>query len=452
MAFDFDTTLTLRNYETAVEEPVYGTLLWRSILISATCSIATVLLSYPMAYYVAFHVKRYKMFWIILMTLPFWTSYLLRVFAWKVILGFNGVINSGLKSVGFIEQPMEFLLYSPTAVVITLAHAWAAFAVLPLYVSLEKIDRSLLEAATDLGAGPVERFLRVTLPLSLPGVIAAVLIIFIPTVGDYITPALLGGPDGIMLANLIQAQFGKVNDWPMGAALAVSMMITVAVFSIAVHHYDTANQGADRVKDVSYIDRPNRPLAVYAILYLAFLYVPVMFLPLFSFNDSIYIAFPLKDFTTKWYGELFQNEPMFAALMNSLKVGGVAAVALDPARYVRGQGRDALSPSRARAGGQFYYAPASYTGNHFRCRTVDPDEPARRSALALHGDTGARHRLRSVCHGDPHSQVRGVRQVDRGGFGRPRREYVRDVLARHAANRVPGRRRQSAALLHDLVR
>ena len=113
-----------------------------------------------------------------------------------------------------------------------MAHAWAAFAILPIYVSLEKIDRSLLEAATDLGDGPVARFLRVTLPLSLPGIIAATLLIFIPTVGDYVTPALVGGPDGIMLANMIQAMFGKVNNWPMGAALAVSMMVIVATISV----------------------------------------------------------------------------------------------------------------------------------------------------------------------------------------------------------------------------
>jgi spermidine/putrescine transport system permease protein len=166
------------------------------------------------------------------MTLPFWTSYLLRVFAWKIILGFNGVINSGLKSLGLIDQPLEFLLYSPTAVVITLAHAWAAFAILPIYVSLEKIDRSLLEAAADLGDRPIERFLRVTLPLSLPGVVAAMLIIFIPTVGDYVTPALVGGPDGIMLSNIIYAQFSKVNNWPMGAALAISMLIAVALIAL----------------------------------------------------------------------------------------------------------------------------------------------------------------------------------------------------------------------------
>ena len=230
--FDFDMTLTLANYSTAFEQPIYEALMLRSLAISGTCTIATVLLSYPMAYYVAFHVHQHKMSWIILITLPFWTSYLLRVFAWKIILGYNGVINSGLKGLGLIDQPLEFLLYSQSAVMITLAHAWAAFAILPMYVSLEKIDRTLLEAATDLGDGPVARFLRVTLPLSLPGIIAATLIMFIPTVGDYITPALLGGPDGVMIGNLIQAQFGKVNNWPMGAALAIAMMITVAVCAL----------------------------------------------------------------------------------------------------------------------------------------------------------------------------------------------------------------------------
>jgi len=231
-AFEIDTALTLKNYGEAVEGPVYRTLLVRSLWISGACAIATVLISYPMAYYVAFHVHRRKLLWIILMTLPFWTSYLLRVFAWKIVLGYNGVINSGLKTIGLIEQPLEFLLYSPTAVVITLAHAWAAFAILPIYVSLEKIDRSLLEAAADLGDSPVARFFRVTLPLSLPGVIAAMLLIFVPTVGDYVTPALVGGPDGIMMANIIQANFGKVNNWPMGAALAVSMMVVVTVVAL----------------------------------------------------------------------------------------------------------------------------------------------------------------------------------------------------------------------------
>ena len=231
--FEFTKGLFFTNYAEFLERPAYGVLLGRSLWISATCTFATVILAYPMAYYVAFHVHKNKMVWIIFMTLPFWTSYLLRVFAWKIILGFNGVINSGLSALGLIDQPLEFLLYSPTAVVVTLTHAWAAFAILPIYVSLEKIDRSLLEAATDLGDGPVKRFFGITLPLSLPGVIAATLMIFIPTVGDFVTPALVGGPDGIMIANIIQAQFGVVNNWPRGAALALVMMVTIAVTSLA---------------------------------------------------------------------------------------------------------------------------------------------------------------------------------------------------------------------------
>ncbi len=232
IGFEFDTAFTFANYAAAVERPVYRALLLRSLTISSICTVATVLVSYPMAYYVAFHVRKGKMAWIILMVLPFFSSYLLRIFAWKVILGYNGVINSGLKGLGLIEQPLAFLLYSPTAVVITLAHAWAAFAILPIYISLEKIDRSLLEAATDLGDGPVKRFLGITLPLSMPGVIVASLMIFIPTVGDYVTPTLVGGPDGLMIANLIQAQFGLINNWPMGAALAFDMMLVVAVISL----------------------------------------------------------------------------------------------------------------------------------------------------------------------------------------------------------------------------
>ncbi|MFN8946835.1 MAG: ABC transporter permease, partial [Alphaproteobacteria bacterium] len=161
-----------------------------------------------------------------------WTSYLLRVFSWKVILGYNGVINSGLMNLGVIQEPLEFLLYNQTAVIITLAHAYAAFAILPIYVSLEKIDRTLLEAAADLGDGAWSRFWRVTFPLSIPGVIGASVLIFVPTTGDYVTPAMVGGPSGQMIANIIQVQFLKIGNWPLGAALALSAMAGVAILVI----------------------------------------------------------------------------------------------------------------------------------------------------------------------------------------------------------------------------
>lgn len=234
--FEIDYSFTLNNYATFfdfVESPIYIVLLMRSIRMSLTATIAVVLLAYPMAYFLAFRVTRHKLVWLILITVPFWTSYLLRVFAWKIILGYQGVINSGLMNLGIISEPLEFLLYNPAAVTITLAHAWAAFAILPIYVSLEKIDRSLLEAATDLGDNSVQRFFRVTLPLSMPGTIAATLLVFIPTVGDYVTPSLVGGTSGIMIGNVIQSLFGKANNQPLGSAVSVMSMIIITILVCA---------------------------------------------------------------------------------------------------------------------------------------------------------------------------------------------------------------------------
>jgi spermidine/putrescine transport system permease protein len=246
--FDIDTTPTFNNYWTIIkpgtgayylgilfpfETPIYVILLVKSLLMSLMATAVIMIIAYPMAYFLAFRVQKHKILWLILITIPFWTSYLLRVFAWKIILGYNGVVNSGLMSLGIIDEPLSFILYNPTSVIITLSHAWLAFAILPVYVSLEKIDRSLLEAATDLGDTPAERFWRITLPLSMPGVIASSLLIFIPTVGDYITPSLVGGTSGIMVGNIIQSLFGKANNAPLGAALSIVMMLVVTGFVCA---------------------------------------------------------------------------------------------------------------------------------------------------------------------------------------------------------------------------
>ncbi len=227
-----NTAVTLEQYATSLGRETYRALFYRSLEISSLVTLITVVLAYPMAYFVAFRAGTSKFLWLILLTIPFWTSYLLRVFAWKLILGYNGVINSGLMSLGLIRHPLEFLLYNPTAVVVTLAHAWAAFAILPIYVSLEKIDPALLEAAADLGDGPVRRFLRITLPLSMPGVVGAAVLIFVPTTGDYVTPSLVGGSGGVMIANVIEVQFDKVGNWPLGAALAMASMAAVGVATL----------------------------------------------------------------------------------------------------------------------------------------------------------------------------------------------------------------------------
>lgn len=230
---DLDKTFTFDNYREAWSQPIYRVLMLRSIAVSAAVTCVTIVLAFPIAFYVSFHVRpSRKPIWILLITIPFWTSYLMRIFLWKVILGFNGVVNGSLMGLGIIEEPLSFILYNVNAVVITLSHAWVPFAILPIFVALEKIDRSLLEAAQDLGEGPAQRFLRVTLPLALPGIVAAALIVFIPTIGDYVTPRLVGGPNGLLIANMIELQFKKANNAPLGAALAISAMLIVAVISL----------------------------------------------------------------------------------------------------------------------------------------------------------------------------------------------------------------------------
>lgn len=226
-----DRTPTLANYRDAFSDPLVRFLLIRSVLIAATVTIVTVSLAYPVAYFIAFRTRK-KTLWLLLITIPFWSSYLLRVYAWKLVLGFNGVMNSALMWAGVVDEPLTFLLYNQFAVVLTLAHAWAPFAILPIFVSLQKIEPSVLEAATDLGSSAAERFFRVTLPMTVPGIIAASLIIFIPTVGDYVTPSLVGGSDGKMIANLIQVQFGAANNWPLGATLSLLTMLVVGIAAL----------------------------------------------------------------------------------------------------------------------------------------------------------------------------------------------------------------------------
>ncbi|WP_435259001.1 ABC transporter permease [Thioclava sp. FR2] len=224
---------TWSNYIEVWTGPVYRAIMLRSLTVALGVTLVTVLIAYPIAYFVSFNVSpSKKSMWLFLITIPFWTSYLIRVFLWKVILGYNGVINSGLLSIGIIDEPLQWINYNVGALIVTLAHAYAPFAILPIFVSLEKIDRSLLEAGQDLGESKLRTFLRVTLPLSMPGVIAAVLIVFIPTIGDYVTPDLIGGGKLPMIANMMEVQMLKVNNKPLGSAIAVSAMFIVGLVAI----------------------------------------------------------------------------------------------------------------------------------------------------------------------------------------------------------------------------
>jgi spermidine/putrescine transport system permease protein len=226
---DIDLTFSTHNVELALTSPLILKLMVKSALISFGVTLLSLVLAYPIAYLLAFDLTRNKLLWLMLFTLPCWISYLLRVLSWKLILGYQGMINTSLIGLGIVDQPVEALLYNSTSVVIALTHAWAPFAILPIYVSLEKIDRSLIRASGDLSDTPMQTFFRVIVPLSLPGVTAAFVLVFIPTFGDYVTPHLLGGPTGVMIGNFIAMQFGASNNWPLGAAVALLAMLVATL-------------------------------------------------------------------------------------------------------------------------------------------------------------------------------------------------------------------------------
>ena len=215
---------SLNQYEKLISTGSYWRLLWTSAQMALLISISAVVLSFPIAYFLAFHGKQRVGFYLVLLLVPFWTSYLLRVMAWKIMLGTEGVINSFLMYVNLIQEPLPALLYNRNAVVLTLVYVWIPFATLPILAALQRIDTSLFEAAADLGARPFHQFLRITVPLSLPGVLAAFFMVFIPTVGEYVTPLLVGGSRGSMYGNIIQDFFTKAANWPFGAAMSMVML------------------------------------------------------------------------------------------------------------------------------------------------------------------------------------------------------------------------------------
>jgi spermidine/putrescine transport system permease protein len=208
----------------------YLSLFWKSAKMSLIVSALVVATAYPLAYFLALSGTRRKYVLLLLLIAPFLTSYLLRVLAWKVILGDQGVINSALSSVGL--HPLSFLLYSRFAVMLVLAYVWLPFVALPIFVTLDTLDRRLLEAASDLYASRLQAFVRVTLPLSMPGVVAAFLFVFIPTVGEFVTPSLVGGTSGYMYGNQIVDLFQQgFPDWETGATLALFLIAVISVLT-----------------------------------------------------------------------------------------------------------------------------------------------------------------------------------------------------------------------------
>jgi spermidine/putrescine transport system permease protein len=217
----------LQNYFQLLRNPIYVQVLLRSIRIAASVTVFALLLGYPLAYYLSFHAAKRKDLLYQLVIIPLWASYLVRGYAWKTILGSDGVLNGFLQYLHITHKPVEFFLYSPFAVIITLTHIYTPFMLLPIYASLEHIPRNLVEASHDLGSSSWSSFRRVILPLSLPGVLAGATFAFVLTLGDFLAPLLVGGPSGIMISNVVVSLFGAAYNWPLGAAISFCMMLLV---------------------------------------------------------------------------------------------------------------------------------------------------------------------------------------------------------------------------------
>ena len=217
------------QYAVVFGTPAFIRQLGISIAVAVGVAAIATALAYPVAYFLAFRAGSRATLFLTLLLIPFAVSYLLRVMAWKLMLGPEGGINSLLESLGVVREPVALLLYSRPAVVVTLVYVWIPFAALPIYAAMQRVERAHLEAAADLGAGPMARFYRVTLPLSMPGALAAFFMVFIPTVGEYVTPSLVGGTGGTMYGNIIQGFFTRSANWSLGSALAIVMLAVTAV-------------------------------------------------------------------------------------------------------------------------------------------------------------------------------------------------------------------------------
>jgi spermidine/putrescine transport system permease protein len=221
------------------------TLFFRSISTSLTVSIVAVLMAFPVAYYLAFCRGKSKYTWLVIVIAPFLTSYLLRVLAFKVILTDDGLVNTFLFDTGLRAQghQVNWLLYTQFTVLLVLLYAWVPFVALPIFVALENMDRRLLEAATDLGASRMRAFAKVTLPLAAPGIVAAFLFVFIPTIGEFVTPQLVGGSKGYLFGSAIADDFGQNSDWQSGAVLALFLMVVVLLLTGATSRFLRATGG-----------------------------------------------------------------------------------------------------------------------------------------------------------------------------------------------------------------
>ena len=331
---------TLANYLLLFERPLYVKLILKSFRIGVTVALVTVPIAFIAAYALTFTLRRGSAALLALFMVSMLSSYIVRIYAWKAILGPAGVINLVLMWTGAIDEPLAFLLYGNFAIVVTLVHILIPIATLPIYAALQNVDRQVLEASRDLGAGPLYTLVHVLIPLSMPGLAAAFLVCFVLASADYVTPQLVGGPDGVMIGRIIADQFGFSGNAPLGAALAITLLAAFAaafaLLAAAGLAVMKAMQGLVRRsaaggrRSGGALNRALRRvpwlrLALAAIL--VFLYTPLAIVVVVSFNTSTAGIFPLKGLTLDWYLKLFGDAVFHDAIEMSALVA-LATVAL----------------------------------------------------------------------------------------------------------------------------
>lgn len=229
--------LNFGNYLMLFEDELYRDALWGSFEVASISTLLCLLLGYPMAYAISLSPNHWRLPLLMLIILPFWTSFLIRVYAWIGILKGNGLLNQLLLGLGIIDTPLE-ILHTPVAVYIGVVYSYLPFLVLPLYATLVRLDNTLLEAAADLGARPWKQFLKVTLPQSVPGILAGSMLVFIPVMGEFVIPDLLGGPDTLMIGKLMWTEFFSNKDWPLASALASVLLLVLIIPFVLMRHYE----------------------------------------------------------------------------------------------------------------------------------------------------------------------------------------------------------------------
>jgi spermidine/putrescine transport system permease protein len=312
---------TLDNYSRFFSEPLYVRTLLRTFWIVGLSSVITVAATFPFAYFVATKVRpSLRMAWILLAVLPFFTSYLIRVFSWLNIFGTQGAANKALAAIGLTDAPVGFFQQGTSAIIVTFVYLLFPLAFLTSYVTLERMDPGLREAAADLGARPWQVLAKVTLPLSASGLLAGFGFSFIAMAGDYVTPRLIGGTKGSLFSNLIINQFGISAQWGYGATLALALLISILIMLVILRVAVGAPAAGEFTRRY---ERQRAPvLGAYSALFVLFLYLPIALVVLFAFNSAPFVGFPIQGLTTAWFSDVLTNPDLVNAFYTSLEVAG----------------------------------------------------------------------------------------------------------------------------------